>query len=202
MPRHFLAGSALHKPESKRQEKKIIKRWMVASLLFVPAAIAMSAGCNLSTQRQAAHNQLLRKANDGDAQAMYEVAIDYQGAKFVQLERSTALHWLEKAAQAGSTRAMHRLGYMYRDGRFGVARDCMVALQWFQREAAAGASVGLAALADCYAKGQGVKKDFDQSRKLYSNAFQIAQRDSLSGDRVAMCCLGYLYGGGLGVDRE
>jgi TPR repeat protein len=52
-------------------------------------------------------------------------------------DHAQARHWLQKAAAAGSTAAIHNLGAMYEHGH-GVAQDCAQAPGWYRRAAEAG----------------------------------------------------------------
>jgi TPR repeat protein len=171
--------------------------WFVAAFAVLP-----TRSYSQNTTSQPAINQLGVKADSGDAEAMYELAMHYQSARLVGLDLTKAREWLERAADAGSAPAADRLGYMYMGGDGGVAVDYSIAFLCFQKEADSGAALGMLALGNAYENGQGTATDFDQAARLYAQAFAIAKQRLKSGDPAAMHAVAWIYFDGLGVDKD
>jgi TIR domain/Sel1 repeat len=107
---------------------------------------------------------------------------------------ANALPLLQKAASAGNTDAMYRLGVLYANAH-GVAQDYAQARMWFQKAADAGNAEGMNYLGVLYQKGQGGTRDLGKARLLYEKA-------AGAGNSNAMWSLGWLYNHGLGVAED
>jgi len=179
--------------------------WL-STFLSVALAAILSSNCpgqdDVPAGPAKAVEQLRGKAAAGDAGAMYELGMDYQRGKLVELDLTLARQWLEKAANAGSTRAMDRLWTMYFTADGGVALDHATALRWAQAEADAGAPMGLLSLGTSLEKGHGVVKDADRAHGLYAEASVAAERDAKTGDDASMHALGWIYLEGLGIRQD
>jgi uncharacterized protein len=77
------------------------------------------------------------KAEQGDAEAQYNLGMLYYEGHGVRQEYATARHWWEQAATQGNAWAQHRLGVLYQKGR-GVPQDDATAREWFEKAAAQG----------------------------------------------------------------
>lgn len=55
-------------------------------------------------------NALTKKAESGDAQAMYEVGMAYMNGEGVKADETKAVQWLEKAAKKNHNEALYELG--------------------------------------------------------------------------------------------
>jgi len=84
---------------------------------------------------------------------------------------------LQKAAAAGSPRAMVDLGEAYRDGD-GVTKDENEAAHWFRRAADTGNAVGMVFLGSMYQEGAGVEKNDTEAVKWFQKA---ADRGNVAG---------------------
>ena len=78
------------------------------------------------------------------------------------LSRTTLVHVVRKAAEAGDTDAMVKLGRLYAEGR-GVAQDYGEAAKWFRKAAEQGHAGAQYNLGVCYANGQGVAQDTSEA---------------------------------------
>jgi serine/threonine protein kinase len=101
---------------------------------------------------------------------------------------------LQKAAAAGSPRAMVDLGELYRDGD-GVTKDENEAAHWFRRAADTGNAVGMVFLGVMYQNGAGVEKDDSEAVKWFQKA---ADR----GNSAGIYHLAIKYERGEGVARN
>jgi len=100
--------------------------------LFILFTFAFSA----MTQAQIS-SELLRKANNGDADAMNWIGYDYMQGDRVQQNYVTAMEWFQKAAEKGNASAMIWVGLLFFNGQ-GVAQDYSKAMEWFRKAAANG----------------------------------------------------------------
>jgi TPR repeat protein len=69
-------------------------------------------------------------AEQGDAEAAYQIGILYYRGEGVLQDDAEAAKWFEKAAEAGDPDAQYNLGLMYANAR-GVAQDFVRAHVWF-----------------------------------------------------------------------
>ena len=63
------------------------------------------------------------------------------------------------AAEQGSAKAQHSLGYMYETGQ-GVPQDYKQAVIWYQKAAEQGHSIALSLLGILYVEGKGVPQNY------------------------------------------
>ena len=71
-------------------------------------------------------------ANQGNADAQYNLGIMYENGLGVIKNETQAVYWYQKAANQGYANAQHNLGIMYANGE-GVIQDDKQAVYWFQR---------------------------------------------------------------------
>jgi hypothetical protein len=105
-----------------------------------------------------------------------------------------ALPPLQRAADAGNTDAMNRLGWLYMNG-WGAPQDYARAREWFQKAAEAGEVVAMYNLGVLYEDGLGVAQDYARAREWFQKAAE-------AGEVAAMYNLGVLYEDGLGVAQD
>lgn len=79
-------------------------------------------------------SDVLRRAQNGDAQSQFRVGAMYALGEGVRLDYSEAAEWLYKAAVQGHSSAQTLLGMFYEYGK-GVDQDYYEALTWYQRAA-------------------------------------------------------------------
>ena len=70
-----------------------------------------------------------KELNEGNREAMYNIALLYFFGKGVEKNLPLAYEYCKKAAYKGSARAMNNLAYMYIKG-FGTKKDYMSAYAW------------------------------------------------------------------------
>ena len=94
------------------------------SILFLAAVM-------LSFSAMAADfNQMQRWANQGIAEAQFNLGLIYDNGEGVQQDYSKAAQWYEKAANQGYASAQSNLGVMYYNGK-GVRQNTATAKEWF-----------------------------------------------------------------------
>ena len=104
--------------------------------------------------------EIYRKADHGDLEAMYMVGEAFRLGYLVPQSSTTAMAWFRKAADNGYASAQLLLGEAYLTGTDGVPKDSKVALKWL-RKAAAGDNPQAQYLLGCmYRNGEnGLPKD-------------------------------------------
>lgn len=114
--------------------------------------------------------QLLQPlAENGDPEAQYRLAVQYQAGLGVVQNPLQAYHWMREAAEQSHGLALHGLGIMYLYGEC-VEKDEGEAAAWLQRAADQGLAGSMAALAGMYEQGLGVEMDATKARELYEAA--------------------------------
>jgi TPR repeat protein len=108
-------------------------------------------------------------AQDGDADAQYNLANMYRNGRGGALDFKLALKFYSLAAQQGLRRAQFNLGNLYMHGR-GVDQDYKKAIEWFERAAETGHVPALINLGFMFESGYGVKKDPKVALKWYQRA--------------------------------
>lgn len=76
-------------------------------------------------------------ADQGDAQAQYNLGVMYDLGQGVPQDDAKAVKWYRLAADQGFAQAQYKLGIIYDNGK-GVPRDHVVAHIWFNLAAAQG----------------------------------------------------------------
>jgi serine/threonine protein kinase/TPR repeat protein len=108
-----------------------------------------------------ARDAYLRAAERGHTDAAYRLGLLLERTPEW---RSAAVRWFRRAAEAGSTQGMNRLGRAYQDGR-GVPYDRAEALKWHRRAAEAGDVLGMYSLALLLSSGKGrTPVEFQEAR--------------------------------------
>ena len=82
-------------------------------------------------------SELQSKAQEGNLDAQYALAMKYLQGDGVATDINAALKWLRKSVDGGHLRAEYQLGVMYRDG-IGVPKNLELALRWLQVAAGSG----------------------------------------------------------------
>ena len=89
----------------------------------------------MATQVHISH--LRRAAQQGDAEAQYELACCYANGREIPQDDAEAAKWYQKAAEQGHADAQNNLGWMYKTGR-GVPVDVSAAIDRYRKAAAQG----------------------------------------------------------------
>ncbi len=104
-------------------------------------------------------NRTLNRADAGDSNAQYEMALRYADGEGVPQNYRDAMAWFAKAAANGNENAQWKLGLGYIKG-VGVPLDERKAAEWFKRAANHGNIRAQSGLSDLYLSGRGVPKDY------------------------------------------
>ena len=100
----------------------------------------------------------LKKAEQGDAAAQYNLGVSYNNGDGVPLDKTEAVKWYRMAAEQGYAKAQYHLGMMYASG-YGVPKDDVEAVKWFRKAAEQGDAKAQTLLGWMYDFGIGVPED-------------------------------------------
>ena len=176
---------------------KLLVTLVLASSAVVPTAVPGQTTFGLplkARQQQESVEALLQKADKGDAQSQYELAVHYATSRSGQLASNEAVHWLRRAAEQGHAEAQSDLGLLYHRG-LGVQPDAAEAAKWLRRAAEQGHTYSQADLGRLYYLGDGVPRDFAQAAEWYRKAAE-------QGLAEAQYNLAGLYSDGEGVSAN
>ena len=101
---------------------------------FVDASIS-APGNGEKEKPESEFETTLRIAEQGDADAQFNLGAMYTFGRGVPQDYAEALKWFRKAAEQGEARAQSNLGWMYRTGK-GVPKDDTEAYAWWSIAAA------------------------------------------------------------------
>ena len=163
----------------------IMLRTAFVALLVVFSAVTASAQ---------SFNEMLAKAQEGDAEAQVYVAKAYFGGEIVAEDLALSAMWLSKAAEQGNLEAQYIMGYFYEEG-YGVEKNYTKAAEWYRKAADAGYAQAQCALAVCYENSIGVEENYVEANRLYQLAAE-------QGNAIAQYNLGYNYSNGVGVAKD
>lgn len=160
---------------------------------------AIKAGCDEAKEKleiAVKISQTISESEDGNADAMFELAWLFdEGKKIYQSDRK-AFEWYQKAAEQGNAKAQNNLANMYASGRGCTER---MDLAVFYRKKAANAGIAQAQfnLGYAYEAGIFVKQNYQRAMMWYQNAAKQKYY-------AAYTNIGYLYekGFGVSVDKE
>lgn len=97
-------------------------------------------------------------AEQGDADAQYNLGLMYHRGKGVPQDYAKAVKWYRTAAEQGHAFAQFSLGGTYHTGK-GVSKDVAEAMKWYRKAADQGLEQGQIVLGMMYSYGSGVPKD-------------------------------------------
>ncbi len=108
-------------------------------------------------------------AEQGNADAQYNLGVMYDKGKGVPQDYVQAVAWYRKAADRGNAIAQYNLGNRYDNGK-GVPQDYVQAVPWYRKAADQGYAWGQRNLGVMYTNGQGVPQDYVQAHKWFNLA--------------------------------
>jgi TPR repeat protein len=112
---------------------------------------------------------LRARAEQGDAEAQYNLGDSYDWGKGVPRDDVEAAKWYRKAAEQGDAKSQSMLGKCYAKGD-GVAQNYSEAVRWYRKAAAQGFAQGQFNLGWCYDNGEGVPRNTTEALKWYRKA--------------------------------
>ncbi len=97
-------------------------------------------------------------AEQGDADAQYNLGVMYDKGDGVTQNHKEAVKWYRKSADQGNASAQYNLALMYENGK-GVTQDYKEAVKWYRKSAEQGNANAQNNLGLRYYNGQGVLQD-------------------------------------------
>ena len=156
----------------------------VLSLAFTPVAAQdfnKGAQAFYEGDYQAALQEWLPLAGQGDVNAQYVVGEMYRRGQGGIVDYAEALKWYRLAAEQGLAPAQYTLGTMYRKGE-GVQQDDGEAVKWYLQASVQGYSPAQTRLGYMYAQGLGGPENFLLSY-MWSNISTFSGDDEAQKNR-------------------
>ena len=106
-------------------------------------------------------------ANVGYPRGQFMLGHHYQHGIDTPANIQVALQLFHQAAEQGYAPAQCRLGILYSEGNYGIARGPEVAVKWFQLATHQNNPVAISRLAYCLYDGDGITQNKDEAAKLW-----------------------------------
>ena len=134
-----------------------------------PAAqsVSKSAAPNKAPATQIA--QLRQRAEDGDAEAQFQLGLCYDKGDGIARDAEEALRWYRSAGEQGHALGALNAALLYDSGS-AVDRDAVAAADWYRKAADAGNGRAAYNLGLLYENGDGVIQDKSQAIAWYAKA--------------------------------
>ena len=114
----------------------------------------------------------LISANEGNAEAQFDIAYAYFNGEGIERDYASAAMWFKRSARQNYAKAQYNLAYCYMNGR-GVPRDYDKASDWLHQSANNNYKRAQLTLADCYANGILVEQNEKESQKWMAMAANL-----------------------------
>lgn len=131
--------------------------------------------------------QLKRDAEQGDAEAQYQLGCCYANGLGVEIDMVEAVRWFALAAEQGVALAQHALGNCYYYG-YGVDYDCTKAVSWHLKAAKQGLAKAQCSLGKVECFNDELDRDYKQ-RDYYWFRLAADQGDAEGQWRLSQCCI-------------
>ena len=138
--------------------------------------------------------ELIKKANEGDAKSQYELANCYLDGDGVKRNEYNAALYARMSADQNYPEGMHLFGYLLFNGT-GVSQNQAEATKWWLKAAEQGDVNAQYSLGVCYENGYGVEQSYTEAAEWYSKAAEQGNVD-------AQFNLGVCYEMGEGVEQS
>jgi len=112
-------------------------------------------------------------AEQGDAEAQFQLGALYANGKGVEQDTTRAAHWLQRSAEQGFVQAQTLLGWCHAAGD-GVEQDLAAAVDWYIKAAEQGDTDAMCSLADIYLEGRpGIEQNTTTALTWYTQAANL-----------------------------
>ena len=165
-------GAGKSGPSALARLSSRIKRYLILPLIFLSLASSPSFSVE-SNKGWAAYERgdyatALREwrplAEQGNADAQFNVGHMYEFGKGVPQNYDAAVNWYRLAAEQGVAKAQFNLALVYDLGK-GVPQDYNVAVKWYRLAAEQGVAEAQHNLGLMYRIGRGVPQDYKAAEK-------------------------------------
>ena len=161
----------------------IKRKWAVLVIcLSCASAIINHPSSNMDAQPPEDHEQLYRRAIQGNIRAQNALGECYYYGRGTLRNVPEAEKWFRKAAEQGLKEAQNNLGICYRNNRDRVIlnKEKDEAVKWFRKAAEQGLKEAQNNLALCYYRGFGVPEDKVEAVKWLQKAAEQGSESALS----------------------
>ena len=117
-------------------------------------------------------------AEQGDAEAQYNLALLYSKGLGIKKDERKALEWLHKAARQGMTDAQYNIGVMFYEGK-GAYRSEKSAIEWWDLAAANGHANAQYNLGVMYGYGVATAANPQKALELWQAAAEQGHPDAI-----------------------
>ena len=163
--------------------------YLFIALTFCTASISWSADFQkgMTAYKNGDYATALREwtplAEQGDANAQFNLGLMYANGQGVPQDYKTAAKWYKLAAEQGDAIAQLNLGFMYYNGK-GVPQDYKTAVKWYTLSAEQGYATAQYNLGVMYGNGQGVPIDYVYAYMWFNLAAASGQKEAITGRDV------------------
>lgn len=116
-------------------------------------------------EEAALYEELLNRAESGDAEAMFRAAEFYYAGQYTAKDEKQALRWFRESAKLEYVPAMLRMMRFYEKGEL-VKQNFKLSMSWAKKAAATGEAEGKYAFAEAYIYGGAGKQDVEAGLKI------------------------------------
>jgi hypothetical protein len=177
---------------------KHIMAGVILALMLTGGAVAGPFEDGVAAYQRGDYTTALRLlrplAEQGDADAQYNLGVLYVEGNGVPQDHAEAVRWFRKAADQRITKAQYNLGLMYDNGE-GVPQDYAEAVKWYTYAALQGMAEAQYNLGFMLEMGQGTRQEYAQAVMWYRLAAE-------QGNAKAQLNLGHMYARGWGVPKD
>jgi len=170
---------------------------VLGALLSLPA-VAQDFNKGLEAAERGDYATALREwrplAEQGNADAQYNLGIMYHNGKGVPQDNAEAARLYRTAAEQGDANAQFNLGVMYNRGE-GVPQNYTEAVKWYRTAAEQGNAEAQYNLGLIYYEGRGVRRDYAEAMRWHRKAAEWGQAR-------AQNSVGAMYADGEGVPQD
>ena len=145
--------------------------------------------------------ELSQKASTGDTAAQVALANAYFYGEGATEDNQKAYEWYKQAALKNNAFAQYSLGLIYNMG-FGRPQDYKQALYWYGKASNQGSGLAKVRLAGLYHEGNGVAKNEDMAKLLYSDGFDALMKDAQNDIPRAQREIASMYYHGMGIKQD
>ncbi len=192
--RHWVVSRRFKQASTSALAAGIISTIAIVGVLYYATPIATTSLNSMAENGQASTTHIL--AEQGHADAQYELGLKYLKGDGVTAEKPTAIKWLAAAAEQGHSQAKQALTNAYLNYGARDSQEQKQAIQWLTQAAEEGQSEAQFILGNMYAEGQGVIQDFQQAAEWLQQAANAGHVESMY--RVGMM---HVIGDGVPKDR-